>query len=123
MITGADNPYKLSKTEYLMRLANSKFGLCMAGYGKKCHREVECMAMGCVPVCAPEVDMENYANPPQEGVHYIRAASPEEAKQKLAAISEEQWSTMSAACIQWWSENASAEGSWKLTQKLKGNLA
>ena len=106
-----------------MSLANSKFGLCMAGYGKKCHREVECMAMGCVPVCAPEVDMENYANQPREGIHYIRASSPEDAKQKIAAVSEEQWAIMSAACIQWWSDNASAEGSWKLTQKLKANVA
>jgi hypothetical protein len=119
MASGAEAPYKLSKPEYLSSLANSKFGLCLAGFGKKCHREVECMAMGCVPVCAPEVDMDNYANPPQENVHYIRAKDPEDAKQRIEVVTEEQWNTMSAACIQWWRENASAEGSWALTQKLK----
>jgi hypothetical protein len=104
---------------YLEALANAKFGLCLAGYGKKCHREIECMAMGCVPVCAPEVDMESYANPPQEGIHYIRVSGPEEISVKVASISEERWTAMSAACIQWWQQNASAEGSWALTQKLK----
>jgi hypothetical protein len=109
----------LPPREYLEALANAKFGLCLAGYGKKCHREVECMAMGCVPVCAPEVDMESYANPPQEGIHYIRVSGPEEVSVKVASISEETWASMSAACIQWWQQNASAEGSWALTQKLK----
>lgn len=118
MANGAEANYKWSKAEYLTRLSESKFGLCLAGFGKKCHREVECMAMGTVPVCAPEVDMINYANPPQEGIHYIRVQDPEDAKQKIASVTEEQWATMSAACIQWWRENASAEGSWKLTAQL-----
>ena len=119
------SPSELKKTiplppkDYLEALANAKFGLCLAGYGKKCHREVECMAMGCVPVCAPEVDMESYANPPQEGVHYIRVNGPEEISVKVASIPEEKWAAMSAACIQWWRQNASTEGSWALTQKLK----
>jgi hypothetical protein len=122
MANGVDTPYKYTQTEYLEQLATSKFGLCLAGYGKKCHREVECMAMGCVPLCAPDVDMESYANPPQEGVHYIRVHSPEDLSTKVRSISEEQWVTMSAACRQWWQENASAEGSWNLTQKLKAGL-
>lgn len=118
MLHGAEKEYKLSHSEYLLRLANAKFGLCLAGYGKKCHREVECMAMGCVPVCAPEVDMEHYANPPEEGVHFIRVSDPEDAKKKMEALSQEDWEMMSSACKQWWKDNASAEGSWRLTQKL-----
>lgn len=78
------------------------------------------MAMGCVPVCAPEVDMDNYANPPHEGVHYIRVSSPDEAKEKLKTVSEAQWAHMSAACKAWWQTNASAEGSWALTKALVG---
>ncbi len=75
--------------------------------------------MGTVPVCTTEVDINSYANPPQEGLHYIRIQSPEDVPIKVASITEEQWAIMSAACIQWWKENASAEGSWRLTQKLK----
>jgi hypothetical protein len=119
---GETAPYKYTQQQYLEQLSKSRFGLCLAGFGKKCHREVECMAMGCVPVCATEVDINKYANPPQEGLHYIRVKSPEEAQEKLKAISKEQWEIMSNACRTWWSENASAKGSWALTQKLKGSL-
>ena len=119
LVDGDLKPHKLTPREYLQALANAKFGLCLAGYGKKCHREVECMAMGAVPVCAADVDMDSYANPPQEGVHYIRIESPEDVSVKVASLSEEKWAAMSAACKLWWKENCSAEGSWKLTQKLK----
>ena len=116
---GETATYQFSQAEYLEKLADAKFGLCLAGFGKKCHREVECMAMGCVPLVAPEVDMENYANPPKEGVQYLRVKSPEDAKEQVESMSESQWATMSAACQEWWRNNASAEASWKLTQKLK----
>jgi hypothetical protein len=62
--------------------------------------------------------MENYAEPPREGIHYLRVQTPEEAKEKVAAISEAQWQIMSSAAKQWWKTNASAEGSWRLTEKL-----
>lgn len=106
-------PYPLSHEEYLRALATAKWGLCLAGFGRKCHREIECMAMGCVPIVAPEVDMENYADPPVEGVQFFRAEGPEAA----AAIikDESKWVQMSAACRDWWRRNASAEGSWRLT--------
>lgn len=120
MVNGEQTKYKFTQKEYLERLAQARFGLCLAGYGKKCHREVECMAMGCVPVVMSDVDMENYANPPLEGIHYIRIEKPEDVETKVKAVSEEQWATMSASCIQWWRENASVEGSWKVTQKLNG---
>lgn len=118
LVNGEATPYQLSHQEYLERLASAKFGLCLAGFGKKCHREVECMAMGCVPVVTGDVDMENYANPPVEGVHYLKGETPVELKEKMAAVTGEQWVKMSLSCQQWWKENASAEGSWRLTQKL-----
>jgi hypothetical protein len=113
-------PYKYTQREYLNALADSKFGLCLAGFGPKCNREIECMALGTIPVVAPDVDMDKYANPPQEGVHYIRLATfdPEEAKVKTEAISQTQWETMSAAAHAWWKQNASAEGLFDLTKKL-----
>ena len=118
MPKGDEKPYVFTQKEYLERLTNAKFGLCLAGYGKKCHREVECMATGTVPVVAPEVDMSNYANPPQEGVHYLRIQTPEEAKTITETMEEARWQAMSLACRQWWLQNASVEGSWSLTKKL-----
>jgi hypothetical protein len=111
-------PYPYSQAEYLEKLAAAKYGLCLAGYGNKCHREIECMAMGCVPVVAPEVDMDNYAEPPQEGLHYFRVREPADVKRILGEVTAERWTVMSAACRDWWARNASADGLWKLTQKL-----
>ena len=107
-----------TQQEYLNRIAKAKYGLCLAGFGKKCHREVECMAFGTVPVCAPEVDMDSYANPPIETVHYIRVNNPEEALEKISNISEECWQNMSYACRLWYKENCSVDGIWELTKKL-----
>jgi hypothetical protein len=113
-------PYPLTQEGYLEALADAKFGLCLAGYGYKCHREVECMAMGCVPIVAPEVDMDNYADPPKEGVHYLRAATPKAAAAAMASLSPAAWAAMSAACRAWWRRNASVEGSWTVTKRVAG---
>ena len=110
--------YPFTQEEYLAQLAKAKFGLCLAGYGRKCHREVECMAMGCVPIVAPEVDMTNYAEPPQAGIHYFRVETPTEAEHVARTTSEERWAAMSAAGRAWWARNASVEGSWRLTKAL-----
>jgi hypothetical protein len=110
--------YAYTQEEYLERLANSHYGLCLAGYGYKCHREIECMAMGCVPIVAPEVDMENYAEPPQEGLHYFRVKGPADINPLIKGITAERWTMMSLACRDWWERNASVEGIWELTKRL-----
>lgn len=117
MVKG-EEPYKLSQREYLERLSDSRFGLCLAGYGLKCHREVECMAMGCVPLVAPEVDMTNYVEPPVEGVHFFRVKTPEEARKLSEEVTKDTWEAMSAAGRDWWSRNASMAGSFALTKRL-----
>jgi hypothetical protein len=106
--------------EYLDKLAHAKFGLCMAGFGLKCNREIECMALGTVPVVAPDVDMSCYSNPPQEDIHYIRLKTWEsyDALMTIDNISQERWESMSLAAQQWYKENSSVEGLWNLTQKL-----
>ena len=116
-ILGTTVPYPYTQREYLERLSKAKWGLCLAGFGKKCHREIECMAMGCVPVVAPEVDMMSYANPPVEGVHYLRVEDPSKMK-LLSMIPQEKWEEMSMACKAWWATNSSAKGLWELTKSL-----
>jgi hypothetical protein len=113
-------PYKYSHAEYLEKLGQAKFGLCLAGYGKKCHREIECMALGTVPICSADVDMDNYAEKPIEGTHYIRVKTPMEAKIIAETTTKEEWKKMSDECVRWWRANASAEGSWNLTKRLVG---
>jgi hypothetical protein len=120
MVLGVDTPYTFTQEEYLDKLANAKFGLCMAGFGLKCNREIECMALGTVPVVAPDVDMSCYSNPPQEDIHYIRLKTWEsyDALMTIDNISQERWESMSLAAQQWYKENSSVEGLWNLTQKL-----
>jgi hypothetical protein len=118
MAMGETAKYKYTQREYLEALANARFGLCLPGYGKKCHREVECMAMGCVPVITPDVDIKHYANPPEEGIHYIRVENPDDAYVKVNSISRDQWDVMTLACRTWWQRNASCDGMWQLTKDL-----
>jgi hypothetical protein len=119
-VEGADGKYPFTQEEYLQQLANARYGLCLAGYGRKCHREVECMAMGCVPIVSEEVDMSHYSVPPMLGVHYFRVKSPEEAAHIVRSMGELRWSMMSTACRNWWANYASVDGSWELTERLTG---
>jgi hypothetical protein len=119
MVDG-ETKYPYTQEGYLERLGKARFGLCLAGYGYKCHREIECMAMGCVPVVAANVDMDSYSVPPVEGVggHYLRVNTPEDVASVIGAVSKEDWIAMSTACRLWWKENASCAGSFELTKRL-----
>jgi hypothetical protein len=117
MVKG-DTPHSLTQSEYLERLAGARFGLCLPGYGMKCHREIECMAMGCVPIVSKGVDMDSYAVPPVLGVHYLLVEKPEDVEAAVASIDRAGWEAMSAACRDWWKANASCEGSFRLTAGL-----
>jgi hypothetical protein len=119
MPIGAKQPYALIPKDYLEALSNSRYGLCLRGYGPKCNREIELLSTGTVPVVVEGVDMDNYMEPLKEGFHYIRVSGPEDARNKMASITESEWTTMSKAGHQWWKENASVEGSWS---KTKGYL-
>ena len=105
--------HKFTQQEYLMKLRESKYGLCLRGFGSKCHREVECMAFGTVPLIAPGVTIESYYDPPRENIHYIRVASPEEAREKMSRITEDEWTKMSLACYEWYQRNVHSDNCWR----------
>jgi hypothetical protein len=116
MPVGAKESYKFGPEEYLVALQNAKYGLCLRGYGPKCNREIELLAMGTVPVVTPGVDISGYIEPLVNGIHVICVSDSSDAKAKLTAMTESQWETMSKAGKLWWKRNASAEGSWLRTQ-------
>uniref|UniRef100_A0A6C0K326 Uncharacterized protein n=1 Tax=viral metagenome TaxID=1070528 RepID=A0A6C0K326_9ZZZZ len=115
MPIGSKEPYALGPEEYLLALQGAKYGLCLRGYGPKCNREIELLAMGTVPLVTPGVDYSGYAEPLIDGVHVICVSNAEDARVKMADISESMWITMSKAGYEWWKRNASAEGSWQRT--------
>ena len=106
------NKHKFSQEEYLMKLRSAKFGLCLRGYGSKCHREVELMAFGTVPIVTPEVSIDSYADKLIEGVHYIKARDVEELKSIVVAIDEKKWTKMSKACYDWYQRNIHSDNCW-----------
>ena len=117
MPIGAKEPYMLGPEEYLVAIQNAKYGLCLRGYGPKCNREIELLAMGTVPLLTPGVDMNGYIEPLVDGVNVICVSSPEDAIRKTAAITEDKWTAMSKEAKAWWQRNASAEGSWQRTSE------
>lgn len=105
--------YLFTHEEYLLNLRNSKFGLCLRGYGTKCHREVELMAFGTVLIVTPKVSVSSFLEPLIEGTHYIYVTSPNEIKEKLEAITEEKWNQMSKSCYEWYQRNVHSKNCWK----------
>ena len=113
--------YRYSQQEYLDLVGRSKFGLCLAGYGPKCNREIELLGLGTVPIFAPEVD-NTYHEPLVEDLHFIRVDSPEQVKEKINSITEERWTEMHEAGQDWFERNASVRGSYELTKKIVEGL-
>lgn len=107
--------YPYSQSQYLDMVLETRFGLCLPGYGNKCNREIEYMACGTVPIVTEGVDMKYYLRAPKEGVHYFVARSPADVEHIIQTTTPETWENMSIACRKWWHENASAEGMFRLT--------
>lgn len=97
--------HKFTQLEYLERLGHSKYGLCLRGYGSKCHREVELMALGTVPLVTPEVSIDSYYDPPVEGVHYFRVNTKDDVTRIVDTTTETEWNAMSNACSEWYMKN------------------
>ncbi len=106
--------HKFTQEEYLNKLSRSKFGLSLRGYGSKCHREVELMAFGTIPLITPDVNVDFYIEPLIENKHYIKVNSPDELKSKIS-ISKEKWIEMSNNCHLWYMRNVHSENSWNTT--------
>lgn len=104
--------YKFSQEEYLLKLKQSKYGLCLRGYGSKCHREVELMAFGTVPIITPEVSIKSYIEPLIENIHYILVVNPDEVKFKILNITIDKWKEMSVACYEWYQRNIHSDNCW-----------
>jgi hypothetical protein len=104
--------HKFTQEEYLQQLANAKYGLCLRGYGSKCHREVELMALGTVPIITETVCIDSYMDPPQENIHYIRCNNPDNLKTLLSNITLEEWLSMSNNCYNWYQKNVHSKNSF-----------
>lgn len=104
--------HKFTAKEYLEKLSNSRYGLALRGYGSKCHREVELMALGTVPIITPGVTITSYLDPPKENIHYLKVESPLELKEKIERIDERKWEEMSRKGSEWYGKNVESKTGW-----------
>lgn len=109
--------HKYRTSEYLRVLRKARFGLCLPGYGPKCLREIEYMALGIVPIVTYGCNV-SYFDAWQRDAHYLLADSPEHAKHLATNTSPEQWAYMSNAGREWYFRNSSARGSFETTERL-----
>lgn len=113
--------YKYSLCEYLKLLSYSKFGLCLRGYGPKCNREIELLALGTIPLITKDVDL-TYYNDLIEGKHYYLINNPQDIDYYIFNTNEQKWNEMSKNCIQWYENNCSIYGSFKTTLEIINNI-
>jgi glycosyltransferase involved in cell wall biosynthesis len=123
LVVGKHTQYPYSQSEYLDRMHNAKYGLCLRGYGPKCNREIELMAMGTVPIVTPEVDMNGYFDPPVVGVHYFIARTPEDVSSIISTTNAADWQKMSRSCKEWYSANCSVLGSLYQTLRIVNTVS
>lgn len=111
--------WKYTQEEYLEHVSNSKFGLCLPGYGPKCNREIEYLGLGVVPLITEGVDLK-YNEPLIEGMHYFYVKTPEEIQYIIKNCSKDRWEYMSYSCKKWYNKNCSPIGSFETTCNILG---
>ena len=109
---------KYTQIEYLEKIKQSKYGLCLPGYGNKCNREIELLGLGTVPIITQGVDVTHYAEPLIENVHYIYAKNGDDLRQKIFGMTEIEWIRMSQNGLEWYERNCSPQGSFDTTMKI-----
>jgi hypothetical protein len=110
------NIHKYTPSEYFDKLSNSRFGLCVRGYGKKCHREIECMALGTVPIIYGEIPMHSFYEPLEENIHYLKYDTIKDVL-SLRNIPSSKWQEMSSNCKSWYFRNAHSSSLLETTIK------
>lgn len=113
--------WKYTQEEYLDHVSNSKFGLCLPGYGPKCNREIEYFGLGVVPIFTEDVCFK-YHEPIFENLHYIKVKTPQEIKEKIKNFSKDRWEFISYNGRQWYERNCSPLGSFETTEKIISTL-
>ena len=121
VVMGDVNYYPYTQEEYLVKVKQSKFGLVLPGYGPKCNREIEYLGLGTVPIYTDGCSLDFY-NPLEEGVHYLKASSPEEVRSIIDNISENEWINLSNNGREWYESNSSRKGSFETTQRILEGL-
>ena len=116
VVSGVNTPYPCSQEEYLKFMADSKFALLLPGYGPKCNRDIEAIAMGAIPIVTPGVCTEYY-NTWEEGKNYLRMETVEDLE-RIYDTPNDQLQEMQETNYQWYVDNCTTFSSFYLTKKI-----
>ena len=108
-------PY--TQDQYLEKVSQAKFGLCLPGYGPKCNREIELLGLGVVPLLSEGV-CTIYHDPLIENKHFLRVKNPGHLKEVIKNCSRLQWEFLSSQGRQWYERNCSRLGSFETTMRI-----
>jgi hypothetical protein len=115
MTYSARAQYTLSQDEYIKAMSDSKFGLCTSGYGSKCNREMECLALGTVILATNDVETDSFLEPLVEGLHFLRVDGADDIKRVTDTMSAHDWDAMSVAGVEWYMRNVHGKRSHATT--------
>lgn len=101
--------------EYIDILKSSRFSLSLPGFGPKCHKDIEAMAVGTVLAFTPG-SCHRYFNKLVEGKHYIIVKNEEDIR-RLKEMPNEQWQMMSKNCTKWFNDNIAPEGAYNVIMR------
>ena len=106
--------------KYLSHCAQSLFGLCLPGVGPKCLRDIEYMGIGVIPIIIDKSAMNLYYNTPLENIHYVFVKDPRDMQVKIKKLlnNPSKIKEMSRACIGWFEDNCSIQGSFNTTMEI-----
>lgn len=122
ILMGDSYTWKYSQEEYLELVSNSRFGLCLPGFGPKCNREIEYFALGVVPIVVSEHTCLRYHDPLIEDFHYLSIKNPCDIKKELNNCSKDRWEFLSYNGKKWFDNNCSIRGSYETTEKIIRSL-
>ena len=115
------NDYMFEYEEYLEKIANSRFGLSFEGYGKKCNRDIELMALGTVMLRFGNVNVDCYYEKLIENKHYININEKADINKIISSISEKKWNYMSNECKNWYYRNCHSDNTLNVWFKSIAN--
>lgn len=116
IVKGANAPYPYSPADYLYNMSVAKFAILLPGYGPKCNRDIEAMAMGAIPIATPGV-CTAYHDQWEEGKNYFRIENEEQLQEVYEtdnAVLEE----MQERNYDWYVRNCTWKGSFNTTKAI-----
>jgi len=116
MVKGFNTPYPYSPADYLYNMSTAKFSLLLPGYGPKCNRDIEAMAMGSIPIVTPGVCVE-YHDTWVEGENYLRMEKEKDLK-KIYDTPNDQLEEIQERNYDWYVRNCTFEGAFNTTKKI-----